>query len=109
MSAEIIKSKIQQAYSYLQPHEIDTCFDMALSDYLSIKYPSENNRPNVNKVKYDFMTTQWIYKRMIDILDRVGGLSVTAYKENGINFTYGSSFIDSALVSEIMPKGSVPR
>lgn len=107
--AEQIKLKIRAKYDFLQVEEIDTCYDMALSDYLSIKYPSDNKRPNHKNITMDFITTQWLYKRMVDILERAGGTSVTAYKENGVSFTYGGSYIDNALVAEIMPKGRVPR
>lgn len=106
---EQIKIKIKQTYYYLTNNEIARCFDMALSDYLSIKYPSDNKRPNPENITMDFLTEQWLYKRMVDILERAGGTSVTAYKENGVSFTYGGSYIDTALVAEIMPKGRVPR
>ena len=82
---------------------------MALSDYMAIKYPSENNRPKVENLAIDFFISQWIYKRMVDILGRAGGISLTAYKENDLNFTYGGSYIDPQLVAEIMPKAGVPR
>ena len=107
--SEQIKLKIYAKYDFLKPEEINICYDMALSDYLSIKYPSDNKRPNHENITMDFLTTQWLYKRMVDILERAGGTSVTAYKENGVSFTYGGSYIDNALVAEIMPKGRVPR
>ena len=82
---------------------------MALSDYLSLKYPSDNKRPSSDNLVFNFMNTQWIYKRMIDILGRAGGISVTAYRENNLNLSYGASFIDPELKAEIMPKAGVPR
>lgn len=107
--AEETKSRIRQQYDYLSVDEINTCYDLALSDFVRIRYPSNNNRPSIDKVNIDFYTSQWIYSRMIDILSRAGGTSVTAYKENGISFTYSSSYIDPSLVALIMPKASVPR
>lgn len=104
-----VKANIKQTYSWLSDAEIEKCYDMALSDYLAIKYPSENRRPSVDKLDYNFFNTQWIYKRMIDILGRAGGISLTAYRENNLNLTYGASFIDPQLVGEIMPKAGVPR
>lgn len=82
---------------------------MALSDYISIKYPSENGRPSANDLTIDFFISQWIYKRMLDIFGRAGGLSLTAYKENDLSFTYGGTYIDPMLVAQIMPKAGVPR
>ena len=104
-----IKANIKQTYSWLSDDEIEKCYDMAVSDYLAIRYPSENNRPSVDKLTFDFFNTQWLYKRMIDILGRAGGISLTAYRENNLNLTYGGSLIDPQLVAEIMPKAGVPR
>lgn len=106
---EQVKSRIRQQYDYLSSEEIDTCYDLALSDFVRLTYPSSNNRPAIDKLDIDFYTSQWIYARMLDILGRAGGTNVTAYKENGISFTYASSYIDPSLVSQIMPKASVPK
>lgn len=104
-----IKANIKQKYSWLTDNEIQTCYKMALGDYVTIKYPSDNNRPKLEDVKFDFFNTDWIYKRMLDILGRAGGISLTSYKENGLSFTYAGSYIDPQLVALITPKASVPR
>lgn len=104
-----VKTNIKNAYSWLSDKEVALCCDMALADYLAIKYPSSNGRPTIDKLNFDFFNSQWIYKRMIDILGRAGGISVTAYRENNLNLTYGGSMIDPQLVAEIMPKAGVPR
>ncbi len=107
--AEQIKAQVRQKYDYLSFEEVNTCYNLALSDFVRLKYPSDNNRPAIDKLDIDFYTSQWIYARMLDILGRAGGTSVTAYKENGISFTYASSYIDPSLVAQIMPKASVPK
>lgn len=107
--SEQIKSQIKQKYDYLSHEEISTCYDLALSDLVTLTYPSSNNRPKIEDFDIDFYASQWIYARMLDIISRAGGTSVTAYKENGISFTYSSSYIDPSLVAQIMPKASVPR
>ena len=101
--------QIKQQYDYLSFEEIDTCFNLALHDFIRVSFPSANNRPNDETVELDFMALQWIYARMVDILSRAGATNVTSYKENGISFTFASSYIDPALVMQIMPKGGVPR
>ena len=103
------KVNIKTTYSWLTDDEVDKCYEMALSDYISLKYPSENSRPSVDKLTFDFFNTQWIYKRMVDILSRAGGISLTSYKENGLSLTYGGSYIDPQLATEIMPKAGVPK
>ena len=106
---EQITAQIRQKYDYLSFEEINTCYNMALSDFVRLKYPSDNNRPAIDKLDIDFYISQWIYARMLDIIAREGATNVTAYKENGISFTFASSFIDPVLVSQIMPKASVPK
>ena len=107
--SEQIKVQVKQKYDYLTFEEINTCYNLALSDLVRLTYPSSNNRPAIEKFEIDFYASQWIYARMLDILGRAGGTSVTAYKENGISFTYASSYIDPSLVAQIMPKASVPK
>ena len=106
---EQIKQKFHAKYDYLTPMEISVCFDTALKDYVLLRYPSLNNRPKVENIEFDFYVSQWILDRMEDILGRAGGTNVTSYRENGVSFTYASSYIDPHLVAQIMPKGSVPK
>lgn len=105
---EITKINIKQRFPNLETDQVDTTFNMALSDYLAIKYPSDNNRPNVCDVEFDFFNTQWIYKRMIDILERAG-INLKSYSENDLRFEYASGNIDPTLVAMLMPKASVPK
>lgn len=107
--AEHVKASILHKFDYLSKEDINACYDRALGDFVRLSYPSRNNRPNIEKLELDFADYQWIYARMIDLLERAGGTSVTAYKENGISFTFAASFIDPALASQIMPKASVPK
>lgn len=107
--AEQIKAKVKQQYDWLSYEEINTCYELSLSDFVRCAYPSANNRPKKSDIEIDFLTSNWLYARMLDILGRAGGTSVVSYKENGVNWTYGSSYIDPALVAQIMPKAGVPK
>ena len=107
--AEQVKSQIRQKYDYLSFEEINTCYNLALSDLVRLTYPSSNNRPKIEDFAVDFYASQWIYARMLDIIAREGASNVTAYRENGISFTLAGSYIDPSLVAQIMPKASVPR
>lgn len=104
-----VKTSIKQKFYWLSDDEIKQTYDMALADYMRFRYPSENNRPTIDKLNYDFLITQWLYVRMVDILERAGGISLNSYKENNLNLTYGGSYIDPMLVAQIMPKAGVPR
>lgn len=107
--AEQVKKQIQTTYSWLDDEEINACYDLAYADYIRYKYPSKNHNKDVKNLEIDFVISQWIYARMIDILGRAGGISVTAYRENNLNLTYGASYIDPQLVAQIMPNAGVPR
>lgn len=104
---EQIKTAIKQKYDWLTTEEIETCYKMAYHDFIRLSYPSQNKRPEM--VDMDFLSAQWVYARMVDILDRAGGTSVTAYKENGVSWTYGGSYIDPMLVAMITPKVGIPK
>lgn len=104
-----IKSRIGKKYSYISEEEIEECFNLALKDYVVYRYPSANNRPKYESVNLDFYCSQWLFDRMIDIIERAGGKSLTSYKENGLSLNYGSSFIDQELRLQITPKVSVPK
>lgn len=102
------KLRIHSKYPYLSVDDIETCLDYALSDYLSIVY-RVNNVPPIETLEINFVQAMWLYKRMDDILSRAGGTNATGYRENGINWSYGASYIDPALARELMPIASVPK
>lgn len=103
-----IKERVKHKFKYLCDPDVDVAFDMALGDYLLIKYPSDNNRPLPENVQDSFVVSQWLYKRIIDILERAG-MNLKSYSENGLRFEYASGNIDSTLVAELMPKAGVPK
>ena len=110
--AQVEKLKLRLAtsgYDYVEDDVVNSFFELALTDYIMIKYPSANNRPTRENVVFDYICSDWIYKRMLDILGRAGGISATAYKENNLNLTYGASYIDPELYSLITPNAGVPR
>lgn len=109
LATEQVKNSIARQWNWLEQDEIEECFDYAVFNYLAIKYPSDNNRPTPQELKYDFFTCNWLSMRMKDILERAGGLSATAYKENGISISYGSSSIDPMLVAMLTRKAGVPQ
>lgn len=107
--AEQIKVTVHEKYSYLGDDEIDRTYDLALADYIRLRYPSMNNRPSSSAIDLDFTTSQWIIARMIDIIERAGASSVTSYKENGLSYTYATSYINDELRKQVMPRAGVPR
>lgn len=107
-ATEQAKKIIHRKYSILTDDDLDDCLNFALSDYLTYKFPSSKNRPELEDISMDFAESMWLPKRMIDILERAG-FNIKTYHENGIDITYGASYIDPALVKQIMGSGSIPR
>lgn len=106
--AEKIKLDFHEKYKFFSPEELNICYNKALTDFVMLSYPSKNNRPPIDKITLDFYDSNWILSRMEDIVAREGCSSYESYRENGISFTYASSYIDKNLASMIRPKASVP-
>lgn len=104
-----IKTNVQQKYCDKTYDEVGDCFDRALMDYLFIRYPSENGRPTVDTLKFDFMVVNWLTARMEDIFERGANFNVTAYSENGLSIKFDDSYIDPNLKGMVLPKAGIPQ
>ena len=105
-----MKARVQQKYHWLTVSEIETAYNIAVVDYIMYSYPSVNGRPTPDTLSYDFITLNRIEVRMLDIISRAGGLNAVAYKENGIDIKYGSSYVDHNWIASLgCPKVGVPR
>ena len=107
--AQRIQAKFHERYDYFSPTELEFCYNTALKDFVLLSYPFKSSRPPIEKLKLDFYDEQWVLDRMEDIISREGANHVTSYRENGISFTFASSYIDPQLVSQITPKVGVPK
>lgn len=103
-----IKRVIKKRYNYLDDEDIERCYSYAVNDYISYKY-SFNHDINRDTLNITDRAYNWIIARCEDILSRAGGINVTAYKENGINLTYGASYIDPQLLAQIIGKVGIPK
>lgn len=104
-----IKCQLQNKYPSLSQEDCDMAFNLALSNYLVKKYPSQNNRPTPETLDYDFVTLMTIYKIM-DYLSGASGIpiGVKEYSENGLKFVFDESVL--ANYCDIgLPKAGVPR
>lgn len=105
---EEARDTTHRKYYWLSEDDMDRCYKTAIKDYLLRKYPSSNDRPTVEHIKNDFVVAQWISDRMEDILSRAGG-NIIDYKENGVSFTYASSYIDENLLKQLTPQAGIPK
>lgn len=105
-----LKTNLLFDYPTLNDNERDTCFNIAIGDYLRLRYPSDNGRPEPEELNFTFAVSNWIYARMLDICGRAGiPKGVKRYSENNLTFEYATSSIDENLVKQIMPKAGIPR
>jgi hypothetical protein len=109
--AQVQQIKCQTAKQYgLSETQADEVFNIALGDYLLIKYPCDINRPTPDELIYDFIVLHWLSARMADICDRAGvPRGVKRYSENNLSFEFSSSGIDNGLIDMLMPRGAVPK
>lgn len=103
-----IKTDFKRKYSEKTYDEIGECFDQAVMDFIFLKYPSENGRPTLDEVVFDFLAVNWIKARMEDVFAR-DVLNVSSYSENGLSIKFDASYIEPNLVGMILPKAGVPR
>lgn len=105
---EKIIASVKSKFTWIANSDFERTYNLALSNYLLYKFPSDNNRPSPENLNIDFIVENWLIERMIDILDRAGG-NVLSYSENGIDWEYAASNIDPSLINRILPMAAVPR
>lgn len=104
-----IKTNVRQKYPDMSYDEVGECFDRAVMDYLLIRYPSSNGRPDVKDLQFDFVVVNWVIARMCDIIERGVNFNVSSYSENGLSIRFDGSYIDPNLACMILPKAGVPK
>lgn len=71
--------------------------------YYMLKYPSE---PWVSEEKRpidDFTSQWWILSACDELIEKLGFNSATAYKENGVSWSFDGAHLSNRLVSLIKP------
>lgn len=90
-----IKCRLRNKYPSLNDFDCDNAYKIALADYIVKKYPSINQRPTPENIKYDFIVIECLYKRMDYLVGRAGiPIGVKQYSENNLSFTFDSSMLN---------------
>lgn len=98
-----IVSKVKKKYPWLSEEEATELVDNATGWFYILRYPCEpmanqDNRP------IDTFVDEWAVKRLCDeIAQRNGFNTALGYRENGIQFTFDSSWISEGLRKAIVP------
>lgn len=107
---EIVGELKRGKYSEVAIEDLEWAYDKALYIYLSRVFPFNyeivdipEDRPR-DKI--------WVKRCMIEILamnNIVGDMPLTAYKENGISFTFSESMLSSGLMKDLPPPVAAVR
>lgn len=97
-----MKSKFKRKYSYLTDEQIDDLYNCSLNLYLSLSFPFDRSIANIPE---EYVRDVGIVRRIMqETLEREGLSSVTAYSENGMNFTFDNAHISKQILTMITPK-----
>jgi hypothetical protein len=98
-----IISKVMNRYSWLTQAEATELVENAKGWFYALRYPCEPTASQDRRPIDTFMD-MWAVERLCDeIAQRNGFNSALGYRENGIQFTFDSSWISDGLKRAIVP------
>lgn len=97
------ESRVKSEFPYMEDEHIIRTVNRAKAIYYSAKYPcepyaDENTRPIVN-----FADKEKVIMICVEILEKLGLNSATAYKENGVSANYEGAWVSSRVLDLINP------
>jgi hypothetical protein len=96
-------AKVRTKYSWLSLEEAVELVENGIGWFYSLRYPCEPNASQENRPIKNFMDN-WAVLRLCDeIAQRNGFNTALGYRENGISFTFDSSWISEGLRRAIVP------
>ena len=101
----VMKEDFHKKYNYLTIEQVDDLYRCSLNLYLSLSFPFDRTIMEIPEAYA--RDVGLIRKIMTETLEREGLSSVTAYSENGMNFTFDNAHISKQLLSMITPKAKV--
>ena len=100
-----MKTAFHKKYSYLTEEQVDDLYNCSLALYLSLSFPVDRS---ITEIPEECARDVGLIRKiMTETLEREGLSSVTAYSENGMNFTFDNAHISKQLLSMITPKAKV--
>jgi len=98
MELNEIANKIHKKYCHLEMTEINDMLDIAKEILLNTLYPFDDNIVEIPPRK-----TNWLYRCVIEQIERKGMNSAVSYKENGLQVTFDKTQISQSLLDELVP------
>lgn len=100
---EEILAKVKIKYPWLSAEEAEELVDNGIGWFYTLRYPCEPTASHENRPTDTFLD-KWAVKRLCDeIAQRNGFNTALGYRENGIQFTFDSSWISEGLKKAIVP------
>lgn len=93
-----IANKIIKRYPHIELEDIEDMVECAKDILLSTLYPFDEN---INEIPRRKIT--WIYRCVIEQIEKQGATSSIAYKENGIQINFDKTQVSQGLLNEILP------
>lgn len=94
---------VKTKYSYLSNDEVELFLNKAKSICVEQLYPSDLS---VNYLNFDWNNPRfetWLLDCVDELIERQGISSVTAYKENGMSWTFGKAGVSQGLLDRLKP------
>ena len=89
---------IKSVYPYMKECDIDVMVDCGTDILLNTLYPFDEEKTEIPQRK-----VSWIYRCVLEQIERKGMTSVLSYRENGIQITFDKSQVSEGLLREILP------
>lgn len=101
------EAQLKAKYDYMSSCDIQRIVDKAKMFYYGLSYPvDESIDINTHPIK-GFRDEQWVLSACEELIERLGFSSATAYKENGVSWTFENAHLSNLLISMITPKVGV--
>ena len=101
---DIVNELKQGKFKDVSIDDLEWAYEKALHIYLSRVFPYQHD---IVKIPDDRPRDKiWVKRCMIEILamnNIVGDMPLTAYKENGISFTFSENSLSSGLMNDLPP------
>ena len=93
-----VTAHIHQRYSHITIEEIEIMIECAKDILLDTLYPFNQEITEIPPRK-----VTWIYRCVLEQIERKGMSSVVSYSENGISISFDKSQVSETLIGEIVP------
>lgn len=96
-------SQLRNSYPYLTAEDAVRIVKRAKMYYYGRKYPYEPSADDKTRPITTFKDQMWILEACDELVERLGFSSATAYRENGVSWTFDNAKLSRTLLSQIIP------